>query len=211
MTGAEGAPPASPAASGAPRDHAAMPVKPRPLRIALYVLLVLSAAAALFLEPALAGAIARGAISPLWLFTGIGIYGLFFAVYVVDRLMLVKFRRYPPGRAFFQIAFGSVLALVLLPSTIRDYAARPAGHQRLLAHPDPEIRQIAVEALLLRGPTRDNVSHALERRRDRDPRVREAATRVLSRWSGRAEEDTAGIESWATALSATATATEERR
>lgn len=188
-----------------------MPVKPRPLRIALYVLLVLSAAAALFLEDALAGAIARGAISPLWLFTGIGIYGVFFAVYVVDRVLLVKFRRYPAGRAFFQVAFGTVLALVLLPSTIRDYAARPRGEQRLLSHPDPEIREVAVEALFLRGATKENVDRVLERRRDRDPRVQKAATRVLSRWSGRAEEDTAGIESWAAALSTTATATGEKR
>jgi hypothetical protein len=192
-------------------ERAAMPVRPRPLRIALYVLLVLSAATAFFLEPALAGAIARGAISPQWLFTGIGVYGLFFAVYVVDRILLVKYRRYPAGRAFFQVAFGTMLALVLLPSTIRDYARRPTGIVRLLAHPDPDVREVAVEALFLRGPTKENVSHALERRRDRDPRVSTAAGKVLSRWSGRAEEDTAGIESWAAALSATATATGERR
>jgi hypothetical protein len=189
----------------------AMPVKPRPLRIALYVLLVLSAAAALFLEPALAGAVARGAISPVWMFTAIGVYVVFYIAYVVDRLLLVKFRRYPAGRAFFQITFGLVLALVLLPSTIRDYAARPSGIERLLAHPDTEIRLVATEALLLRGPSKENVTHALERRKDRDPRVREAATRVLARWSGRDEADATGIDAWAAALSGTATVAGERR
>src|SRR5262245_23404930 len=106
MTRSENAPPVQSGAAQA----AAMPVRPRPLRIALYVLLVLSASAALFLEDPLSGAVARGAISPLWLFTAIAVYGLFYIVYVIDRLLLVKFRRYPAGKAFFQIAFGLVLA-----------------------------------------------------------------------------------------------------
>src|SRR5688572_1271854 len=108
MSREESAPVAT-AEGGPPRGGeptSAMPVKPRPLRIALYILLVLSAAAALFLEPAIAGAVARGAIPPIWLFTALGVYGLFYAVYVVDRLLLVKWRRYPAGKAFFQIAFG---------------------------------------------------------------------------------------------------------
>src|SRR5436190_19121795 len=109
MTRQESVPPAIAAGGGTPRgsDSAlGMPVKPRPLRIALYVLLVSSAAASLFLEPALAGAVARGALSQAWRFTAIGVYGVFYAVYVVDRLLLVKWRRYPAGKAFFQIAFG---------------------------------------------------------------------------------------------------------
>lgn len=183
------------------------PVKPRPLRIALYVLLVASAISAMFIEPALAGAVQRGAISPLWMFTALGIYGLFFLVYVADRLLLVKFRGYPAGKAFFQIAFGVVLALVLLPSTIRDFAARPTGMNRLLAHADPEIRLVAVQSLFVRGPSKENVVSAIERRRDSDVRVRDAAVEVLSRWSGKAKEDTAGIDAWATALSGASTAT----
>jgi hypothetical protein len=184
-----------------------MPVKPRPLRIALYILLVASAAAAMFLEPALAGAVQRGAISPLWMFTAIAFYGVFYFAYVADRLLLVKFRNYPAGKAFFQIAFGAVLALILLPSTIRDYSARPTGMHRLLAHADPEIRLVAVEALFLRGASKENVAAAAERRRDSDPRVRERATLVLSKWSGKAKDDAAGIDAWAAALSEAATST----
>jgi hypothetical protein len=197
----------SPTATAASEVGSDMPVRPRPLRIALYVLLVLSAASAMFLEEALAGAVARGAISPLWLFTAIGVYGLFYVVYVVDRLLLVKWRRYPAGKAFFQIAFGLVLGLVLLPSTIRDYAARPTGIERLLAHGDPDVRLVAVEALYLRGPTPEHVALALERRNDRDSRVSQAARRVLSRWANRPESDTSGIDAWAAALSRTATVT----
>lgn len=188
-----------------------LPLRAKPLRVALYVLTVLSAAAALFLEPALAGAVARGAISPLWLFTAIGVYGVFFLAYAVDRWVLVRRRRYPAGKAFFQVAFGLVFGLLLLPSTIGDYASRPPsqGIERLLLHPDPEVRAVAVEALGFRGPSSEHVELLVARLLDRDPRVEESARGVLSRWSGLAPEDTAGIRLWASALSRTATRAKE--
>jgi hypothetical protein len=183
-----------------------LPANLRPLRIALYLLTVLSAAAALFLEPALAGAVSRGAISPHWLFTAIGVYGVFFLAYSVDRWVLVNKRRYPAGKAFFQFAFGLIFGLLLLPSTIGDYAARaPRGMDRLLSHPDPEVRMVAVEAIGFRGPTKEYVAILVAKLKDRDPRVEQAALRVLARWSGHAEEDVAGIQAWASALSRTST------
>lgn len=186
----------------------ALPLRAKPLRVALYVLTVLSAAAALFLEPALAGAVARGAISPLWLFTAIGIYGVFFLAYAVDRWVLVRRRRYPAGKAFFQVAFGLVFGLLLLPSTIGDYSSRPTqGIDRLLAHPDAEVRLVAVEALGFRGPSAAHAERLIARLRDRDPRVESAARAVLERWS--AARDTAGIHAWASALSRTATQAKE--
>jgi hypothetical protein len=200
--------------TGANEPILALPLQPKPLRIALYVLTVLSAIAALFLEPALAGAVSRGAISPYWLFTAIGIYGIFFLAYAVDRFLLVRRRRYPAGRAFFQVAFGLVFGLLLLPSTIGDYAGRaPAGLERLLAHPDPEVRAITVEAIGFRGPSKEHIALILARLEDRDPRVERAARMVLGKWSGLSPDDAAGLRAWASALSSTATvgAHEERR
>ena len=49
-----------------------------PLRIALYVLAALAAGAALFVEPALDGAVRRGAINPKWLFLPIDDEGVHF-------------------------------------------------------------------------------------------------------------------------------------
>jgi hypothetical protein len=199
---------------GANEPILALPLQPKPLRIALYVLTVLSAIAALFLEPALAGAVSRGAISPHWLFTAIGIYGVFFLAYAVDRFMLVRRRRYPAGKAFFQVAFGLVFGLLLLPSTIGDYASRaPTGLERLLAHPDAEVRAVTVEALGFRGPSKEHIALLLARLKDRDPRVEHAARTVLAKWSGRSPDDTAGIHAWASALSTTATVSghEEQR
>lgn len=195
-------------AEQAARPPLALPPNLRPLRIALYLLTVLSAAAALFLEPALAGAVSRGAISPHWLFTAIGIYGVLFLAYSVDRWVLVRQRRYPAGKAFFQFAFGLIFGLLLLPSTIGDYAARaPRGMERLVSHPDPEVRMLAVEALGFRGLGKENVAILLTKLKDRDPRVQEAARTVLSKWSGRAPEDTIGIQAWASELSRTSTMT----
>lgn len=184
-----------------------LPTEAKPLRIALYVLTFASAVAALFLEQPIAGAVARGALSPLWLFTALGVYGVFFLAYAVDRALLVKRRRYPAGKAFFQVIFGLLFGLLLLPSTIRDYSASvpDGGLERLLAHPDPEVRVVSVEALGYRGFAAEHVALLVKRLSDRDPRVVEAARGVLGRWSGRSPEDAAGIEAWASALSETAT------
>lgn len=187
----------------------ALPGEIKPLRIVLYVFLLLSAVSALFLEPALAGAVQRGAVSSAWMFLPLGLYAVFFAIYAVDRWFLVKRRAYPGGRAFFQIAFGVVFGLLLLPSTIGDWEAhRPVGTARLLSHPDAEVRMVAVEALGFRGASKERAELVVKRLDDRDPRVVEAAWTVLERWSGKDPSDKPGIRAWASQLSGTSTTTE---
>lgn len=186
-----------------------LPGEIKPLRIALYVFLLLSAVSALFLEPALAGAVHRGAVSSIWMFLPLGLFAVFFAVYAVDRWFLVKRRAYPAGRAFFQVAFGVVFGLLLLPSTIGDWEAhRPVGIARLLSHPDAEVRMVAVEAVGFRGPSQERAALVVKRLDDRDPRVVEAAWEVLGRWSGKDPADRAGIRVWASRLSSTSSTTE---
>ncbi len=177
-----------------------VPVNAKPLRIALYVLLALTAVAALFLQPALGGAVKRGALPAFWLFLPMALYTAFLLAYAVDRALLVKRRRYPAGKAFFQIAFGVVFAMLLLPSTIADFSARrPEGMRRYLLHPDAQVRVLAVEALGYRGKDAARAHGALlaERLDDRNERVRRAATAVLSTWSGKKPEDVTGIRAWA--------------
>jgi hypothetical protein len=188
-----------------------VPVEARPLRLALFVLTVLTAAAALFLEPALAGAVHRGALASGWLFLPIALYGVFFLVYAVDRWLLVRRRRYPAGRAFFQVAFGLLFALLLLPSTIGDWNLRqPEGEERLLTHPDATVRKVAIEARGFRGFAPAEVPALAARLKDQDPGVRAAAALVLGRWSGKNPEDVDGIRAWATGAARTATAAAER-
>ena len=189
-----------------------LPGEINPLRIALYVFLVLTAASALFLEPALAGAVHRGAVSAVWLFLPLVLYGVFFAVYALDRWFLVKRRNFPAGRAFFQVAFGIVFGLLLLPSTIGDWMQRqPVGMERLLSHPDADVRTVAVEALGFRGHSEAHVSMLIRKLEDQDPRVADAAARVLAGWSGKDPKDLAGIRAWAGRLSATSSTTEGSR
>lgn len=186
-----------------------LPPEAKPLRVLLYVLTVLSLAAALALEPALAGAVERGAISAMWLFTPLAVYGVFLLVYAVDRWLLVRRRRYPAGKAFFMVAFGVLFALLLLPSTIHDWeAGRPAGMARLLSHPDSEVRQAAVEALGFRGPDGASVQLVLGRLEDREERVRGSAARVLAAWSGRSAQDVEALRAWASSqMTSTSTST----
>lgn len=174
-----------------------VPLEARPLRVLLFVLTAFSAAAALFVEPALADAVKRGAVAKAWLFLPLGLYGLFFLAYAVDRALLVKRRRYPAGRAFFQLAFGAVFALLLLPSTIEAWGQPNAGgHPRLLAHPDPEIRVAGVHEIGFLGPSEERITEVVARLEDGHPAVRRAAAEVLSKWSGRGVDDQEALKAW---------------
>jgi hypothetical protein len=205
------------AASVGPRSS-----KVVPLRVGLYVLTVLSLMAALVLEPALAGAVGRRAISPRWLFLPIGVYGLFYLVYAADRLWVLKKRRFRSARPFFEIFFGLIFGSLLLPSTIAHYRQRPGAVseprpetaaelplqptiQRLLAHPDAETRAVAIDAVAYRGPTPENAALLIARLDDDDPRVRARALRVLRGWAGDPKADATGVRAWASALSRTST------
>ncbi|MCA9554728.1 MAG: hypothetical protein KC933_32160 [Myxococcales bacterium] len=195
---------------GAPKAKARASVPPhvRPLRILLYVLTVAAAAAALFLQPALAGAVQRGALPRAWLFLPLGIYTVFFLVYAADRVSLVRRGFYPAGRAFFQLAFGVVFALLLLPSTISNWNdRRPSAVDRLAGHPDADVRLLTVEALGYRGPSPENARRVAARLDDRAPEVRERARAILAAWSGRPTASPDELKGWAEALTSTDTAT----
>ena len=184
-----------------------LPGEIKPLRVLLFILTALSAVAALFLEPALAGAVKRGALTPAWLFLPITVYGAFVLAYGIDRVLLVKRRSYPAGRAFFQVAFAMVFGLLLLPETFRDWNERrkPAGIDRLLVHPDPEVRQVAVEAVGFRGATPAR-ARALQRKLDdKSSEVRRAAAAVLATWSRKDPSDLAGLKTWVGQYSMTST------
>ena len=188
-------------------------VRAVPLRIVLYVLAALAAAAALFVEPALNGAVRRGALHGRWLFLPSGIFTVFLLAYAVDRVLLVRRRRYPTGKAVFQVAFGAIFALMLLPSTIRDYQhhreAQPSGISRLVRHPDPDVRASATFAFGYQGRSRARAQDLLPLLSDPNAQVRAAAVEVLSGWSGKDPGDVAGIQEWASALSGTSSAAGE--
>jgi hypothetical protein len=195
------------------RDAGSAPLRngggARPLRVALYVLTALSAVAALFVEPALAGAVQRGAVSPLWMFVPLAMFCALFLGYAVDRWRLVGRQKYPASRAIVQSLFGLILASVLLSSAVSDWGRLPQGSDRLLAHPDAEIRASAVYALGFHGKSASAAALVAARLEDRSPEVRQAALDVLRRWSGQPNADVPGVRAWASALSRSSTVTEE--
>jgi len=161
-----------------------------PLRVALYVALAASALLTMAGLPALQQRVEAGTIQPLWLLAPSCGFGLFLAVYVADRIWLMRFRKYPSGRALFQILLGIVFLMLLLPSSIREYRSiiksRPARDSlsALVRHKEPRVRAIACELTSYRKEARHHLpalGHALT---DRDTHVREAARTALQRITG---------------------------
>jgi hypothetical protein len=160
------------------------------LRPLLFVLLAGSALASIGLEPLLVRRVAAGALPRVVLFVPVAVYVAFLLLYARDRWLLVRRRSYPPGRAFFQVVFGLIFGLLLLPSTLHEWAEARPQTEALRHHPDSRVRQVYVEALGFRGPTPARVravSQAAEV--DPDEAVRAAARRVLGAWSGEVEVD----------------------
>lgn len=183
----------------------------RPIRVTWYALTLFAAVTALFVGDPLANAAARGALSKEWVFLPPLLFVVLFAGYVVDLWRLVRARTYPSSRALAQTAFGVVFATVLISSTVSSYRGHPSGGpDRLLLHPDAQVRATAVYALGFHGQSSDRVARVVLRLEDRSPDVRDAAASVLARWAGRDPSDLAGIRAWASASSATSSASEGR-
>jgi hypothetical protein len=157
------------------------------VRVAVYAVLVVSAGTTFLLDDRLWQAARRGtlptwvALLPVCAFTG------FVVIYSVDRLLLVKRRNYPTGRAFFQIVFALLFIGLLWPEQAsRFQEARRVAHGddraiRLLKHRDPDVRAIACELLGLRADVDvvDAITEMAEK--DRSADVRQACTVALER------------------------------
>ena len=128
------------------------------IRVIVYVMLVVSAGVAVLLGDSLWN-LWRGGHLPVWApLLAPGAFTAFVAVYTIDRCLLVRRRRYPLGRALFQVAFALVFLTLLLPQQALEL--RQVKHQPnvgdkhaallLLDHTDPEVR--AATCALMIGP-----------------------------------------------------------
>jgi hypothetical protein len=173
------------------------PPTTRWLRPLLFVLLAGSALAAIGLEPWLVRRVARGALPASALFAPVVVYAAFLLVYAVDRWLLVQRRRYPSGRAFFQVVVALFFGLLLLPSTLHEWAEARPPQPGLARHPEARVRAAWVEALGFRGPTPERVAMVRDALDDPDPRVVEAARRVLAAWASHDVTDVDALRAWA--------------
>ena len=158
---------ANPAQS--PDEPSVVGVRVRPAwSIALYVLLVLSAAVAFYTQrtPGIDPMVARGAP---WLFF---VFGLGFAIY---RIALVAARRYSPFKAFIQIFLAALFFLLLLFPRVDEQAA---VQQPLLQHHEDRVRAQAAELAGYRGD-RAQAAQLVKLLGDPSPQVRAAAHEAL--------------------------------
>ena len=167
------------------------------LRSLLFVLLAGSALAAIGLEPLLVRRVSQGALPASALFAPVAVYAAFLLVYAVDRWLLVQRRRYPSGRAFFQVVVAAFFGLLLLPSTLHEWAESRPAKPSLAKHPEARVRAAYVEALGFRGPAVDRVTAVRAALDDPDPRVAEAARRVLAAWASLEARDVDALRAWA--------------
>lgn len=158
---------ANPAQS--PDEPSVVGVRVRPAwSIALYGLLVLSAAAAFYAQrtPGIDPVAARGAP---WIFL---VFALGFSIY---RIALVAARRYSPFKAFIQIFLSALFFLLLLFPRVET---EHAGAQALLQHPEAQVRAQAAELAGFHGDQSQG-AQLVKLLSDPSPEVRAAAHGAL--------------------------------
>lgn len=132
-----------------PKRPAIPPAKVRPVRILLYLLLLVTAAVCVFGLPSLEQAVREGRRSPAVLVVAPALLAAFIAAFAVYRFSLVRAGRYHAGKAFVQIGLMVLALSLVLPGSLERYRAagttRAVDLSRYLEAGDPEARALAAE------------------------------------------------------------------
>jgi hypothetical protein len=157
------------------------------LRIPLLVALILSAAAAFFVQPRVIAAVRAETLPALALVIAPGAFAIVVVIAALDAWRLARRRGYFRGPSVVMLAAGVAFLGLLLPSTFDEYRARtspPASSialdQQLFESHDPRVRALVMEAVGF-GPENDDVAVPLLKRglADEDPMVVAAAKKAL--------------------------------
>jgi hypothetical protein len=162
------------------------------VRIAVYIMLVVSAGATFWFGDRLWQA-ARSGTLPTWAaILPVCAFTLFVVVYSVDRLLLVRRRNNPTGRAIIQIVFALLFIGFLWPGQAHQFrAAREMTSAedralRMLRHRDPDVRAFACEHLAQRTDLVDDIAAIAES--DRSSDVRQTCAHALERVRANAQD-----------------------
>ncbi len=109
---------------------------------------------------------------------------VFVVVFALYRLKLVRARRYPAFKAFFQIGAAALFFTLLLPRAKNRYEGSVEGVEALLADSDARVRTLAAEVAGYRPDGARYGPLLVRALRDRDERVRDQAHRSLVRLNG---------------------------
>jgi hypothetical protein len=162
----------------------------RTVRMLLYVLLLAAAALTFSGIPAVERAVREGRQPPTTLIIAPAIFALFIGAFAVYRFALVRARRYPAGRAFFQIGLMLLVLTLVLPGSLGRYhsatAVGPVQLNRWLSAPEPDARAMAAELARHRdrAEVEPLVPHLIELLDDPSSEVRRQALASLEAFAG---------------------------
>ena len=109
---------------------------------------------------------------------------LFLVGFAVYRLVLVRARKYPASKAFFQIGAAALFLTLLLPAAKSRYEGPIEDLEVLLTDDKPMIRALTAEVIGYRADGEKHASLLVKALADPDPRVREQAHHSLVRLAG---------------------------
>lgn len=163
------------------------------LGVALYVLLV-AAAGLSFFGRRFPGRLPEGVerLTPF-------VFGAFLVCFALYRFGLANVRKYPAGKAFFQVGLALVVFLLLLPSSRPSSALAGTGLNEALHDPDPRLRALGAEVARYRPEGKAYVGVLVEALSDPDPSVRAQAHASLVRLTGSdlgAPDAPGALEAW---------------
>lgn len=159
----------------------------------LYTLLVASAALALWVRQYPGAAPRQVEAAAPWAFLG------FLVGFSIYRLALVRAKKYPAAKAFFQVGVAVLFLMLLLPWPRPLPVGEPDRLVGLLGDSNPAVRALAAEVARYR-PDGEKYAPSLARALgDADPSVRQEAHRSLVQLSGMdlgAPEDEGAVRAW---------------
>ena len=157
---------------------AGIPLGPGP-GLVLYALLVGAAALAFFgreFPGRLPGEVER--VTPF-------VFGAFVALFAAYRFVLVRSRKYPSFKAFYQVGLAVVVFLLLLPAARAGYVPPPGqGLQADLQDNNARVRALAAEVARYRPDAARYAPALVTALEDDDPEVRLQAHRSLVQIAG---------------------------
>ncbi len=129
----------------------------RALRLALYVLLIASAAVTLLGAPAIEQAVREGRAPRVAMIVAPAVLATFIVLFALYRFALVRAGRYLAGKAFVQVGIMVLVLTLVLPGSLDRWRSagtvRPVDLSRHLQAPDAETRALAAELARHRDPS----------------------------------------------------------
>ena len=159
---------------------------------AILALVVLSAVAVVFLRPVLVRWVRNGELAPELLWAPAGIFFMSLVLYIWTRAKTGEDGSRKSAWLPFQVGFGLVILLLIVPGQLREYRARktPApmtetGLNSLAQNQDARIRALVVSAAVCSEASPEQLHTIIKNGlRDSDPLVQEAALKAVEKLTG---------------------------